>query len=125
MEILPVDPLLSYARRVGDDVKVVLVVGPAEEPLGADIALRLRSKGAAVDVPAAVAPVDGGRSRIEALLPGGEVGDGTWRLKLLGRATFGRLNLQTRLLLRAGMPVALLPGPSPDTRLPEPAPTAP
>jgi len=123
MPTLPVDPLHSYARRVGDDVKVVLVVSPTDEPLGADIALRLRNK-AVLDVPAAIAPVGEGRTRIEALVPGDGLSDGTWRLKLLAPTTVGRRNLQTRLLVRAGMPIALLPGPAPDTRLTEPVPTA-
>lgn len=121
MPVLRVDPLLSYARRVGDGIRVVLVVGPAEQPIGADVVLRFRD-GDVVDHPVTVVTADEGRSRIEALIPGDRLAEGTWRMKLVDPTGGDRLNLQTRVLIRPGMPIALLPGRPPRTRLPEPTP---
>jgi hypothetical protein len=50
------------------------------------------------------------------------LGEGTWRMRLVDPSGDEPQNLQTRLLLRSGMPVALLPGRPPDTVLPEPEP---
>ncbi|MET0525858.1 MAG: hypothetical protein ABWZ91_13720 [Nocardioides sp.] len=116
-----VDPLLSYARRAGDNVRVVLVVDPGDVPHATDLALQLRDD-EVLDAPATVTRADEGRARIEALVPGARLEGGTWRMKLVNPASGERRNLQTRVLVRAGMPVALLPGRPPETRMPEPAP---
>jgi hypothetical protein len=116
-----VDPLLSYARRVGSDIKILLVVDPADQPLGADTALQLRD-GDVIDSPVSVAPAGDGRARVEATVPGDRLVDGTWRMRLVDPTGTERRNLQTRVLVRAGMPIALLPGRPPDTLLPEPLP---
>ena len=116
-----VDPLYSYARRVGDDVKVVLVLDSGGEPVESGEVLRLRD-GEMVQVPVTVTPTGDDLARVEALVPGARLGDGTWRMKLVDPTGTERRNLQTRVLVRAGMPVALLPGRPPRTRLPEPAP---
>lgn len=115
-----VDPLLSYARRVGNDVKVVLVV-EREAPVDPGAVLRLRD-GETVDVPVTLRPAGADRDRVEAVLPGDRVGEGTWRMKLVAPGGGERRNLQTRVLIRSGMPVALLPGRPPATRLEEPEP---
>jgi hypothetical protein len=118
MSQLRVDPLLSYARRSGDDVQVTLEIsGP--RPSG-DLGLRLRGTDT-VDHPVSVTPSGKGRFRVEALIPKAGLDDGTWRMRLLDGSGEQR-NLQTRLLLREGMPIALLPGRPPDTVLPEPSP---
>jgi hypothetical protein len=121
MPVLPVDPLLSYARRIGGAIKIVLVVGPTEEPIAAEVDLRLRD-GEAIDVPTIVATLEKQQTRVEALVPEGRLRDGTWKLKLVDAATKERRNLRTRLLVRSGMPIALLTGTAPETRLPEPLP---
>ena len=114
-----VDPLLSYARRAGARVQVVLeVVG---EPPSGDVMVRLHAD-RSVDEPATVTPSGAGRFRVDAHLDADRLGEGTWRMRLIDSAGDEPQNLQTRLLLRAGMPVALLPGRPPDTMLPEPAP---
>jgi hypothetical protein len=123
MPALRVDPLLSYARRVGGDIKVVLVVGAADQSVGADVVLQFRD-GEVIDSPLTVAPAGEGRTRVEALIPEDRLGDGTWRMRLVDPTGPERRNLQTRVLVRAGMPIALLPGRPPDTRLPEPEPRA-
>ncbi len=121
MSDVRVDPLSSYARRVGDDVKVVLVLDLGDQPLGADVALRLRD-GEVVDVPITLTPAEEGRARVEVLVPGDRLEGGTWRLRLVDQASGDRRNLQTRVLVKAGMPVALLPGRPPETLMPEPEP---
>ncbi len=69
MSDVRVDPLSSYARRVGDDVKVVLVVDPGGDPVGPGVVLRLLD-GEVVDVPVTVTPAEEGPARVEALVPG-------------------------------------------------------
>ena len=116
---LRVDPLLSYARRAGSRVQVVLeVVG--ERPSG-DVMVRLHAD-RSVDEPATVTPSGAGRFVIDLHVDADRLGDGTWRMRLIDPGADEPQNLQTRLLLRSDMPVALLPGPPPDTVLPEPEP---
>ncbi len=122
MPSLRVDPLLSYARRIGDDLKVVLVVGPDDEPVAPDVVLRLRDAEKVVDQPVTVTSLDGRRARVEAAIPAQALPEGTWKMKLVGPPGTERRNLQTRVLLRSGMPVALLPGRPPRTVIPEPVP---
>lgn len=120
MTALRVDPLLSYARRAGGDIKLVLVVAPAEEPISTDVLLRLHDD-EAVDHPVSLTSLEDGRTRVQATIPTGTLREGTWRMKFVSPGD-QRMNLQTRLLIRSGMPIALLPGVPPRTRLPEPSP---
>jgi hypothetical protein len=120
MAALSVDPLLSYARRLGEDIKLVLVVDTSDEVVDADAALRLHAE-ESIDVPISVTPVSESRTRIEAVVSGDTLAEGTWRMRLV--APDGeRTNLQTRVLIRSGIPIALLPGRPPETLLPEPTP---
>ena len=113
-----VDPLLSFARRHGGDLAIVLVVDAGGLSPKADLSLLLRSDDA-VEVPVTVTPSGEGRRRIEARVSGDRLHDGTWRMKLVG-STGERFNLQTRLMVRSDLPVALLTGRPPRTRLPAP-----
>ncbi|HET9422056.1 MAG TPA: hypothetical protein VFO49_13035 [Nocardioides sp.] len=121
MPDLRVDPLLSYARRSGETVKLVLGV-EGEAPSASGLALRLHDEQGQHDVPVTITENGPGRFRIDAVVDNSEVGEGTWRMKLVDPSTGGRHNLQTRVLIRADMPVALLPGRPPRTVLPEPEP---
>ena len=114
-----VDPLLSYARRAGARVQVVLeVVG---EPPSGDVKVGLHAD-RSVDEPATVTPSGAGRFRVDVHVDPERLGEGTWRMRLIDSADDEPQILQSRLLLRADMPVALLPGPPPNTVLPEPEP---
>ena len=116
---LRVDPVLSYARRAGSRVQVVLeVVG---EPPSGDVMVRLHAD-RSVDEPATVTPSGAGRFAVDLHVDAERLGEGTWRMRLVDPTGDEPQNLQTRLLLRSGMPVALLPGRPPDTVLPEPEP---
>ena len=121
MPDLRVDPLLSYARRSGETVKVILGV-EGEVPASSGLALRLHDEQGTHDVPVTITESGPGRFRVDAVVDSNQVGEGTWRMKLVDQSGTGRHNLQTRVLIRAGMPVALLPGRPPRTVLPEPAP---
>lgn len=121
MPDLRVDPLLSYARRSGETVRVTLEV-EGEAPASSNLALRLHDEQGTHDVPVTVTGSGPGRFRVEAAVGSDQVGEGTWRMKLIDPAGTERHNLQTRVLIRSGMPVALLPGRPPRTVLPEPAP---
>jgi len=118
---LRVDPLLSYARRVDGAIEVVLAI-EGERSGDADVALRLLGGGEVTDIPATATPSGPGRFRVEAVVPAERVGERARRMKLLDPEGAEPRNLQSRLLVRDGMPVALLPGRTPDTLLPEPPP---
>ena len=114
-----VDPVLSYARRAGARVQVVLeMVG---EPPSGDVKVRLHAD-RSVDESATVTPRGAGRFVVDVHVDADRLGEGTWRMRLIDSAGDEAQNLQTRLLLRNHMPVALLPGRPPDTVLPEPEP---
>jgi hypothetical protein len=115
-----VDPLLSYARRDGRDLTIVLVVDAGDLSPGAELSLLLRADDA-IEVPVTVTAGGEDRRRVEARVSGDQLHDGTWRMKLV-EPTGQRRNLQTRVVVRSDMPVALLTGRPPRTRLPEPTP---
>jgi hypothetical protein len=119
MPELRVDPLLSYARRAGARVQVVLAV-TGESPSG-DVKVGLRAD-RSVDEPATITPSGAGRFVVDAHVDADRLGEGTWQMRLIDSAGAEPQDLQTRLLLRSHMPVALLPGPPPNTVLPEPEP---
>lgn len=121
MADLRVDPLLSYARRVGDDVEVILEVEGDPPGGGSEASLRLLS-GDTMEQAASVTVSGPGRFRLELRIPESRLEGRTWRMRLLDQARPEPRNLQTRLLVRAHVPVALLPGRVPSTRLPEPSP---
>lgn len=113
-----VDILWSYARPLGEDVRLVLVL-PSDTPVAADrLWLRLESEADAFRVPATATAVDEGL-RVEAAVPAGQLRPALWKLKLrVGKG--GRLLvLQARLLVADGQPLALLPGPRPSLRKPQ------
>ena len=117
---LHVDELASFARRDGDQIRVVLRVA-ADPDLQAEQAfVRFQGPDSAARAAAVVTP-DGDAYRVEARVPEVDLGVGVWRLKFRPSQQPLR-NLQTRLVIADGIPLALLPGRSPDTRMPEPAP---
>lgn len=104
---LPVDPLLSYARRDGDAIRVVLVL-PTARFRRRQVWLRLQGDDGGVRAAGAVTDHGEGR-RVEATIPRSELPDGTWRLKLRVQPQAPLRNLRTRLLVSDTRPVALLP----------------
>lgn len=104
---LPVDPLLSYARRDGDAVRVVLTL-PSARFKRPNVRLRLQGADGTVRARGTVTEHGEGR-RVEATIARSELPDGLWRLKLRVGPNAPLRNLRTRLLVSDTQPVALLP----------------
>ncbi len=110
---LPVDLTTSFAQRAGGDVRLVL--GLPERPEGAG-ELRLTSGKRRVTVPLGESSGD----VVEVRVPKDQVTPGLWKLALVGGAE--PVSLEARLLSRRKIPVALLPGPTPTTKMAPPEP---
>lgn len=104
---LSVDPLLSYARRDGDAIRVVLSL-PTATFKRREVWLRLQGDEGGVLTDAQVTEEDG-RLRVVGSVPRIELPDGVYRLKLRIRPEGPLRNLRTRLLVSDAQPVALLP----------------
>jgi hypothetical protein len=118
-EVLEVDPQLSWARRVRDEVSIQLrLLGAALEPGTAAVELvsrsgRLRSL---ADVRAVAGVI-----LVSFSVPQSELGRSTWRLAI--QTPSGQfVPLLARLVAASTSPVALLPGPAPATRMRPPTP---
>ena len=107
-DVLPVDPLLSYARSDGNAIKVVLIL-PTARFKARRVRLRLQGEdGRSVRALGTVTDHGDGR-RVEVRAPRSELPDGMWRLKLRVGPNAPLRNLRTKLLLSDTQPVALLP----------------
>ena len=106
----PVDPdfLLSYARRDGDALRVVLVLPDDTDVSGTPVFVRLEKHDAGFRLPATLSHV-AGSPRLEVSVPRAELDDGVWNLKLRQPDQPLR-NLRARVLLHGDQPVALLFG---------------
>ncbi len=106
----PVDPdfLLSYARRDGDALRVVLALPADAEVAGPKVFVRFEQRDTGFRAPAELTRVDGA-ARVEVSVPRDQLADGVWHLKLRDRKTSLR-NLRARILLHGDQPVALLFG---------------
>jgi len=106
----PVDPdfLLSYARRDGDALRVVLVLPHDADVTGDRVFVRFEKQDTGFRVPATLTQVDG-TTRLETSVPRADLDDGVWNLKLRQPDQPLR-NLRARVLLHGDQPVALLFG---------------
>jgi len=106
----PVDPdiLLSYARRDGDALRVVLALPADADVSGPKVFVRFEQHGNGFRAPAQLTSVDGA-ARVEVSVPRDQLTDGVWHLKLRDRDRALR-NLRARILLHGDQPVALLFG---------------
>lgn len=116
---IPVDELLSYATRTGDSVRVQVHLRDSDIPAG-DATIRLRSARRVLDADAHV--VRGEKGILIMFTVAGDLGRRPWRLVLRHPAVDQPAPLEARLLAATGQPVALLPGPTPATEMPAPAP---
>jgi len=110
MQSGPVDPdfVLSYARRDGDAVRVVLALPDDAQVVGPQVFVRFEQRDTAFRVPATLTRVDGA-VRVEVTVPRKDLADGVWRLKLREEDKPLR-NLRARVLVHGYQPVALLFG---------------
>jgi hypothetical protein len=122
---LVIDQTLSYARRDGTDIELVLHVAETDgfEP-PASLVLRRRKR--FLDLPVE-AQVGATGAVLHARVPAKDLrGREAWQLRLPDEAAaHGSRPLPVRLLAKRRMPVALIVGPRPATRLPEPTPRPP
>ena len=102
---LVVDPYFSYARRRGGMVEIVMRMTGGHEVAGGTRLAATSDDGVVLDAPTD-ARVEADDVRLVARLSAAHLTGGTWQLELRGR---GRQQLHTRLLVRSGQPVALLP----------------
>ncbi|MCW2817155.1 MAG: hypothetical protein JWN84_4610 [Nocardioides sp.] len=123
----------SWARRVRDDVRVVVTlsgdlhdrVGDAlgtEQQVWLRLSRKVDGEPQRLRVPVEVTPGD--RPVVTATVPLASVPHGTWNLALRVGQGGPVVPLEARLLTTdtAVQPLALLAGPKPTTRLPEPTP---
>lgn len=129
----PIESTMSYARRVGDQVKVVITLPDAlQSTVGRGLTrkrvwLRFRHQ---VDEGHSTlrAPVtvddSGDKPVLVAEIAAAELPPSVWNLALrVGAGDGGTVvPLEARLLISDRQPIALLAGPRPDMRMPEPAP---
>ena len=121
-QMVTVDETLSFAHRAGGEVRVrlrlpagTLQAGPAAVGLG------VGRKG--FQVPADVTTDEQGAT-VDFAAPGARLRQRVWSLAVHPSPDAPAVPVEARLLARRDQPVALLPGPVPTTRLPEPAPRA-
>jgi hypothetical protein len=110
----------SHARRVGDEVYLLLELLDADLPTG-DAEMRLVLGERRAKVPATVS-APGSGVLVACTVPAHVRGRGAWHLALrpAGATSFKRID--ARLIVHRDQPVAVLPGPAPKTRLAAPAP---
>ena len=109
-----VSNIASYARRVDDQVRVVLHLPELDTGPLHDARLRFVAGDQRFGVPATVTPASPGVI-VTAQAGGDRLGDSVWQLVLVGAGGETTWRLEARLLARPGQPVALLPGPAPKT----------
>lgn len=117
---LQVDELLSFAHRVGGEIRVTLRLphgafeaGPARVRLVND-RRRVEVEGAATSEPDA--------AEVTFTVPQDKLGRAVWRVAVRPANADRFQRAQVRLLATPSQPVALLPGPAPVTRMTPPAP---
>jgi hypothetical protein len=119
-EVLEADELLSWARRVGDEVRVHLrLPGAALEPGPASV--KLANGRRRFRLPAEVTAAEGAVV-VTFSAPQAGLGRAAWRLAIQQSTSARFIRVRARLLAAATSPVALLPGPEPATRMPPPTP---
>lgn len=111
MTSAPVDPdfLLSYARRDGDALRVVLALPDEVEVAGPQVFVRFEQRDTGFRVPATLTRADGAAARVEVSVPREQLVDGVWHLKLREQDKPLR-DLRARILIHGDQPVALLFG---------------
>ncbi len=119
---LTVEVAASFARRADPDVRIVLTVADAPAAVEPE-QLRLRTGKRTVRVPVQRRTTPEG-TVFEASVPDARLRSAVWELAVLGGEgpTRRETALLARLLTKKNQPVALLPGPTPSTRLPAPHP---
>ncbi len=113
----------SYARRSGDDVLLRVHLPGAEALEEPTLRLKRVGKGQprTFDGDVSVSSMAKG-VLLTATVPASEVAPGLWQLQLRDSGGEGFRRVKARLLVDPKMPVALLSGPVPETRMAAPRP---
>jgi hypothetical protein len=117
-----VDLTRSWARREGGDARLVICLpdGSAVGGAGAETRLRLRSRGRDVESATSPTAAPDGALILDLSVPGDRLPPGVWKLAVLRGADV--VELEARLVANHKQPIALLPGPTPTTKMPAPRP---
>jgi hypothetical protein len=119
---LEVGLLDSVAWRADGEVHLSMHLPDAPLAAGAEgVVLRLRDGERRVRAAVTVGRAETG-VQVGVAVPARRLTDGLWRLTLLTGPDEEPWRVEARLLVRPGQPIALLPGPEPATKLPEPEP---
>jgi hypothetical protein len=106
----PLEPdfLLSYARRDGDAVRLVLALPDDADVAGPQVFVRFDQHDTGFRTAATLTRAHGA-TRVEVSVPRERLADGVWHLKLRDQDKPLR-NLRARILLHGDQPLALLFG---------------
>lgn len=118
---IAVETISSYARRIGDRVRVVLDLPELDVHGQAQVTLRLKSHHGAVVSEAEATPVGAG-TRLEAEFPAKRLRPGVWRLAARPGSEAAFRGVGARLLTSRTQPIALLVGPAPRGSIAPPKP---
>lgn len=120
---IPVDGPRSLAWRESGRVHLVVHLGDADLAAAGKGLVRFRQQGRSFRRTALLEPGEDGTT-LRVLVPVGHFNRQPWSIALRPAGTGPFRRLETRILARAGQPVALLPGqkPRPQLALPEPRP---
>ena len=118
-----VDPVGTYACNVGDSVRLHLRL-PVQRELPAPM-LRLRHRRTNTILELAPTVQDSGDGQLlTAEAPKAQLEHGLWWVALRPDAESDYSKMEARLLLNDKQPLSLLAGPTPETKMPPPAPRA-
>lgn len=122
-DVYAVEPVASFASSAEGSVRLVLHL-PETPPVDGSTIVNLRTGKRVVRAAATVTADSGaaGGALVEASVPAGTLGKGTWRLSLRSGQDTPPIRLQARLVTSPRLPVALVTGPAARTRMPEPGP---
>jgi hypothetical protein len=120
-QVLEIDEQLSWARRVGDAVRIHLRLRSAVLEPGTAFVELLSASGERLRSAAEVTTAEGAIV-VTASMPQSELGRSVWQLTIDTPESVEPVHLGARLLAAPTSPVALLPGPAPATRMRPPAP---
>jgi hypothetical protein len=116
---LEVGILDSLAWRSEGEVRVALHLPTVET--GGEVQVRFRTGNRRVRRPGTARAYPTG-TMVEVSAPAQRLAGGTWRIAVRWGDNEAFTPLEARLLVRRGQPIALLAGPRPRTRMPEPLP---
>jgi hypothetical protein len=117
---LHVDELVSYAHRAGDEVRVSLRLANGAVAPGA-VEVRLVNDRRKFEV-SGNATAENDATVVTFSAPQERLGRAVWRLAVRGTGGEKFHRVEARLLAKGSQPVALLPGPTPTTRMAPPRP---